>query len=106
MSRYDDPRWTTARFESKCHKMAKCPKCGKEIDYLRDFSPVWQEFKAFIGKNGSLDFETAGNECPMDSRDDEYVCPECQEVLFIDYQQAENFLKGVNYADTMERIKG
>jgi len=32
--------------------MPKCPKCGKEIDYLRDFSAVWQEYKMTIDENG------------------------------------------------------
>lgn len=73
--------------------MAKCPKCGKEIDHLRDFSPVWQEFRAFIGKAGLLDFEDTDNECPMDSHDDEYECPECAQVLFTNAEQAQKFLK-------------
>lgn len=75
--------------------MAKCPKCGKEIDYLRDFSPAWQEFRATIGQDGYMSFEPMDNYEVMDREDDEYECPECTRVLFTDQVQAENFLKGV-----------
>lgn len=73
--------------------MTKCPKCGKEIDHLRDFSPAWQEFKATIGKDGYMSFEPMENYAPMD-RPDDYECPECNTVLFTDQVEAENFLKG------------
>jgi len=73
--------------------MSKCPKCGKEIDYLRDFSPMWQEFKMTIDKIGDAHYELVDNSTPMD-RDDEYICPECGEVLFTDEEEAVKFLEG------------
>jgi len=73
--------------------MPKCPKCGKEIDYLRDFSPVWQEYKLTIDKNGDADYEFVDNTTSMDFGDI-YECPECGEVLFTDEEEAVKFLRG------------
>jgi len=74
--------------------MPKCPKCGKEIDYLRDFSPVWEEYKLTINENGVVHCEFVDGGIPMDDKDDEYECPECHEVLFTDVEDAIKFLKG------------
>jgi len=74
--------------------MPKCPKCGKEIDYLRDFSPVWQEYKMIIDENGDAHYEFVDDSLPIDTIDDEYECPECGEVLFTDEEEAVKFLKG------------
>jgi len=73
--------------------MPRCPKCGKEIDYLRDFSPVWQEYKMIIDENGDAHYELIDNEIPMDIGD-EYQCPKCEEVLFRDEEEAVRFLRG------------
>ena len=73
--------------------MPKCPKCGKEIDHLVDFSPVWQEYEMTISKNGDAQYDLIDDSIPMGT-DDEYVCPECSEVLFTSEEDAINFLKG------------
>jgi len=74
--------------------MPKCPKCGKEIDYLRDFSPVWCEYNLRIGENGEEYYEFVDDSLPMDNINDEYECPECSEVLFKNHDDAVKFLRG------------
>lgn len=71
-------------------KMPKCPKCKEEIGTLS-----WSENAVRFGTyNGGTKFgmdyevdsvESAGN--------DEFMCPECDEVLFTDKKKAEEFLK-------------
>ena len=67
--------------------MPRCPKCGKEITYLINFSEVVEQYKfcprdpvkyVFIDKWGS--------------GVNEYVCPECEAVLFDNERDAEKFL--------------
>jgi len=77
--------------------MPRCPKCGKEIDHLKDFSPVWQEYKMTIDENGNAHYEFVDNSTPMDTGD-EYECPECEEVLFRDEEEAVRFLRGETLA--------
>jgi len=74
--------------------MPKCPKCGKEIDYLVDYSPAWQKYEMRIDKNGDAHYEFVDDSLPIDTIDDEYECPECSEVLFTDEEEAVKFLKG------------
>ncbi len=72
--------------------MPKCPHCGSEIEYLRDFSPSWEEFRFSLDEGGEV-YESQDNICPMDSVDDEFECPECNHILFADLQEAIDFLK-------------
>ena len=74
--------------------MPKCPKCGKEIDYLVDYSPAWQKYEMRIDKNGDAHYEFVDDSLPIDTIDDEYECPECGEVLFTDEEEAVKFLRG------------
>jgi len=73
--------------------MPKCPKCGKEIYYLRDFSPVWQEYILEIDEYGYPRCEFKDASLAKDIRD-KFQCPECGEVLFRDADKAIEFLKG------------
>lgn len=73
--------------------MPKCPKCGVEIDFLRDFSPMWAEYKLSVDDEGE-NYEWADNTISMDTVNHEYECPECNKVLFEDYDKAVEFLKG------------
>ena len=81
--------------------MPRCPKCEKEIDHLVDFSPVWQEYEMTVGENGDAHYDLVDDSIPMDT-DDEYVCPECSEVLFTSEEDAINFLKG-NIKEVIEK---
>jgi len=71
--------------------MPKCPKCGKEIDYLFDYSKVEQLF-IFSLENGEPRYE-AKDSFSL-SLPDEWECPECGEVLFRSEEDAIKFLKG------------
>lgn len=73
--------------------MPKCPKCGKEIDYLRDFFPIWQEYKMTIDENGNAYYELVDDSLLTNSGD-EYKCPKCSAVLFRDEKEAVKFLRG------------
>ena len=70
--------------------MPKCPKCGKEIDYLREF--MSEEFKLTVDENGYVHYDLV--DASVLNRGDEYKCPECGEVLFTDEEEAVKFLKG------------
>ena len=71
--------------------MPECPKCGAEINYLINYckKPVCFTFE--VNERGypvyHLDSEAE------DYVDDEFVCPECEEVLFTDEKDAIEFLK-------------
>ena len=73
--------------------MPRCPKCGKEIYYLRDFSPVWQEFILGLDEYNRPRYDFVDASLGMDIAD-EFRCPECGEVLFRDADKAIEFLKG------------
>lgn len=73
--------------------MAICPKCGKEIKYLRYFE---QSVKSFY-------FQLTVDYRPFYERDDDnnvaggdgnFECPECMETIFHDEDDAVKFLKG------------
>jgi len=72
--------------------MAKCPKCGAEITYLKDYSEGETLYEFSIDSKGQPDY----NEIDVipTSKSDEYECPECSEVLFYDEEEAVKFLKG------------
>jgi len=82
--------------------MPRCPRCGKEIDYLYNYSAVWIEYKLTIGIGGYEQYELMDDPVPIGDRDDEYVCPECREVLFTSAEDAINFLKG-NIKEVIEK---
>ena len=78
--------------------MPKCPSCGEEIEYLRDFTKVEQEFRLYIDENGGDQLEDMNNLVPCDDEEDEYECPECAIVIFRDCLEAVAFLKGESSA--------
>jgi len=73
--------------------MPRCPKCCREIDYLRDFSPIWEEYKMTIDENGNAHYEFVDGPFITNSGD-EYKCPKCSAVLFRDEEEAVRFLRG------------
>ena len=70
----------------------KCPKCGVEIDHLRLFSRVEQRARFELDGAGDVHVLYEGDVPDYD--DDDFECPECNEVLFHDWDEAEQFLKG------------
>lgn len=87
--------------------MPKCPECGKEITFLRDFSPSWQEFSMTIGADGYGHFENEHNVFPMENEvpGDELECPECDQVLFTNVEEAEKFLREGKTADEVRGVQ-
>ena len=71
--------------------MVKCPKCNKEIDYLNNWSSALIKYIFRINKEGYADYERTNSETAGESND--WECPECDEILFYDEQNAIAFLK-------------
>ena len=71
----------------------KCPKCGKEIDFLKNYvSGITEEYNLSLDRNGEPDYEYANT--LTWAGDGEYRCPRCDEALFKDEEEAVKFLKG------------
>lgn len=77
--------------------MPICPKCKKEIDYLR-FSARVEHFGNFRINESGIDQDT--NDWG-DWDNIELACPECNETLFTDEDKAEKFL---NEEDELKEI--
>lgn len=67
--------------------MAKCPKCGIEIDYL--------EWKCYKMTHGELCFEGIKELCGGDDAI-YFFCPTCEEKLFENETEVAQFLKTNN----------
>ena len=63
----------------------KCPKCGKEITYLKHYQTCE------VGWD--FDGEDYNNQDFIDGTDPEYTCPECDQTLFTNEEDAIEFLK-------------
>ena len=68
-------------------KMAICPKCKTEINYLKEYQSGEMLYE-FDGE----DYEVG--EFQPDDEVNDYECPECAETLFRDEKKAKEFLKG------------
>jgi hypothetical protein len=66
--------------------MAKCPKCGGEIEYLEVYCKGWGTFH-FDGEK----YEYVGGFTRIESI---YICPDCGKILFTDEGEATKFLRG------------
>jgi hypothetical protein len=72
--------------------MPKCPKCGKEINFLKSYVYSRDEFNFVIDNDGTFDYDYVDNwDCVIDR---EFCCPECEEILFTDEEDARDFLLG------------
>lgn len=69
--------------------MAKCPKCKKEIDYLRLYVPCEQRYD--FGRDGNPEYRDT---FVTPDGEETFDCPECGVVLFTDEDKALTFLKG------------
>ncbi len=70
--------------------MAKCPKCGEEICYL--------DYEAVIEVAGRYIVESY-KESKKRWIAELYLCPLCNEALFEDQNDADEFLEGIKYHD-------
>lgn len=74
-------------------KELKCPKCKGEIESL-NFSKARNVFGT-INLNEKQEAEWIEEfDIDEEQKQYEYRCPECNEILFEDDEEAENFLKG------------
>ncbi len=71
--------------------MPKCPKCGKEIDCLRNFQSGENAYDFYV-EDGDTHYEL--DEFQPDNNINDYECPECSETLFTDEEEARKFLLG------------
>lgn len=72
--------------------MPKCPKCGREINALLNIVTGTMEYELSLDVQGDeqysrMDFEN-------DNEINDFVCTLCQKVLFVDDEEAIEFLKG------------
>ena len=72
--------------------MAKCPKCGGEIDSLVNVQSGYNFYDFNLGDNGEVLYESR-DEFEADGKVNEWQCPKCREVLFTDEGEAIKFLE-------------
>ncbi len=72
--------------------MPKCPECKKEITHLYQFSRCTE--KCWVALNKEREIEAEPVEIFYDDNEEDYECPECCEVLFHIWNDAERFLQG------------
>ena len=72
--------------------MPKCPKCGKEISYLKEWDRGWEGFELRVDGEGIANYEKMGDFVYGDEV--QYDCPECHETLFYREDDAIKFLSG------------
>jgi hypothetical protein len=71
--------------------MPKCPKCGKEIDYLYCYAYKLEKARFYISSNNRTKYSNWKGICRGDLV---YDCPKCGELLFASEEEAEKFLRG------------
>jgi hypothetical protein len=71
----------------------RCPKCGQEIDYLRNYQPGTIYYTVELDGNGRPNY-IREDVFPDDSTDGSYECPECCTELASSETEAVAFLKG------------
>ena len=72
--------------------MPKCPKCGEEIETLIAWIPKEDRCNVSLNHDNTLDYEST--DIIEGKGATEYACPLCNEVIFRNDIDAENFLKG------------
>lgn len=72
--------------------MPKCTKCNREITSLENRVTGLLVFHVNLDKQGDIQY--ASEDFEPDSNIAEYLCPECNEVLFTSDSEAITFLKG------------
>lgn len=68
-----------------------CPKCSREIDYLRSDTPRNLIQHLSLDTQGDIQYENVDFGLDEDST---YYCPECGRFLFSEEEEAIAFLKG------------
>lgn len=65
--------------------MVKCPRCGKDIDYL-----CYEQECTAYGTYSNREYEESSCESNNTER---FYCPECNNILFEDSSEADSFLE-------------
>ena len=92
-ARYNAKARLQHELEKEGETMPKCPKCGKGVDYLRNYSLHWTEHKFTVSKDGLPSYAPSDNIVMSDPVKNEYVCPECDATLFKSEGKALAFMK-------------
>ena len=71
--------------------MVKCPKCKMEIDYLKAEDWVSRGMILEVQNGREVYSDTEHYD---DIRDEKFICPECNSVLFENEEEAVDFLNG------------
>lgn len=75
--------------------MPKCPHCGEDIEYLRHAQSGYGIYYLFLEpRDLYMDYRYEWEEFTADSYYQEYSCPECYKVLFMDEEKAVKWLEG------------
>jgi transcription initiation factor IIE alpha subunit len=74
--------------------MPKCPKCGNDIDFLKNYvSGITEDFNFTVDAKGYPEYEHVDSYLDDEAKN-EFCCPECGATLFVDEKDAINFLLG------------
>ena len=75
----------------RCYEMPVCPKCGKQIDFLKNYVySCTNEYILRITSTGEPEYKFID---AVDGESEEFCCPECGAKLFEEEADAINFLK-------------
>lgn len=74
--------------------MSKCPECGAEITYLKAYPGCKVALKFTIDSKGQPDYYEIDRTSEKEWSKNWYECPKCTVVLFLNEEEAINFLKG------------
>ena len=77
-------------------KMGVCPKCGAEIDFLKNSITMLENYRYTMDNEGKLQYDY---EKGMYDQKETFDCPVCGEHLFTNEENALKFLKNAKKQD-------
>jgi uncharacterized C2H2 Zn-finger protein len=90
MRKIEDKELVVKRLSGE--KIALCPHCQQELEYLECYSEARQEFR--LDEQGEAVYLDADINEDGEGR---FECPHCMEELTDDEEEAKDFLKGVRH---------
>ena len=82
--------------------MPYCPKCDSRISELNEYNKGEEKHRFYVADNGGIETEYLDW---IGEGSSDYECPECKEVLFTGYNDAEAFLRRIVCDDCRVEIK-
>ena len=76
--------------------MPKCPECNKEIEYLNSYQSGESHYR--LWNDGGYELR----EFQPDGKVNDYECPECQDILFRNEEDAMTFIGAVEDKDDIQ----